>query len=106
MVRMVFVSHDNNEYPVEVAEGTTLLRAALDNGVPGMTGECGGELACATCHCYLDEGVRAKIDEPGDDEAEMLEGAIDVTADSRLGCQLRATASFDGVRIRLPASQT
>lgn len=106
MVQMVFVGHDGSEYPVDVAEGTTLLRAALDNGVPGMTGECGGELACATCHCYLDEGLRARIDDPADDELEMLEGAIDVTVDSRLGCQLRVSSGFEGGRIRLPVSQT
>lgn len=106
MVQMVFVSHDGSEYPVDVAEGETLLRAALDNDVPGMIGECGGELACATCHCYLDDALRAGIEGPDDYEAEMLEGAIDVTTDSRLGCQVRASPIFDGARIRLPASQT
>lgn len=106
MVKLVFVGHDGNEFPVEVAEGTTVLRAALDNDVPGMTGECGGELACATCHCYLDDGLRAAIPAPSADETEMLEGAIDPTGESRLGCQLTVTAAFDGARLRLPVSQT
>ncbi len=106
MVKLVFVAHDGPEYPVEVAEGATVLRAALDNNVPGMTGECGGELACGTCHCYLDDGLRAAIPAPGRFETEMLEGVLDVTGESRLGCQLAVNASYEGARIRLPVSQT
>lgn len=106
MVKLVFVGHDGSEYPVEVAKGTTVLHAARDNGVPGMLGECGGELACATCHCYVDGSLRAAIPAPGRVETEMLEGVIDVTPESRLGCQLAVSDQYEGARIRLPASQT
>jgi len=106
MVKFTFVEHDGTEHAVETMKGQTLMRAALDNGVSGIIGECGGELACATCHCYLDAALLEAIVPMRQDEADMLDGAIEMTAQSRLSCQVVVTDQFDGARILLPASQT
>ncbi len=82
------------------------MRAALDNDVPGMVGECGGELACATCHCYLDPSLSEAIEPIGIDETAMLEGALDVTPESRLSCQIVISSRMEGAIVRLPVSQT
>ncbi|MDF8334578.1 2Fe-2S iron-sulfur cluster-binding protein [Novosphingobium sp. HBC54] len=105
MVRITFVQHGGAEHEIEAAPGETLMRTALDNDVPGIIGECGGELACATCHCYLDPTLLKDIEPASADELDMLQGAIDATADSRLSCQVLVTRGFAGTRIRLPASQ-
>lgn len=105
LVKLIFVQHDGTEHAVEAVEGETLMRTALDNDVPGIIGECGGELACATCHCYLDPAQLNRITPRSSDEIDMLEGAIDATGDSRLSCQITVTRALDGARIRLPASQ-
>lgn len=105
MVKIIFVQHDGTEQAVDAVEGDTLMRASLDNDVPGIIGECGGELACATCHCYLDPALLDEIEPKSADEVDMLEGAIDAADDSRLSCQVTVTPTFDGARVRLPVSQ-
>lgn len=106
MVRLTFLEHDGKAHVVEAVEGETLMRAALDNNVPGIVGECGGELACATCHCYLDTALSEAIEPIGNDETAMLEGALDVTRESRLSCQVLISKRMEGATVRLPLSQT
>lgn len=80
------------------------MRAALQNGVPGIVGECGGQAMCATCHVYVDPALDLR--EPSDDEEEMLEcTAAERTDGSRLSCQLRAGEDFEDLKVQLPETQ-
>lgn len=106
MVRLTFLEHDGTAHAVEAVEGESLMKAALDNNVPGIVGECGGELSCATCHCYLDKALCELIEPIGSDETAMLEGALDVTPESRLSCQVMVSSRMEGATVRLPLSQT
>ena len=54
MPQVNFITHDGSVHTVDVPVGTTLMRAATDNGVPGIDGDCGGQCACATCHVYIE----------------------------------------------------
>lgn len=42
------------------------------------------------------------IDEPGEQENDLLDLAIGVTETSRLGCQVRVHRRLDGLEVRLP----
>ena len=68
-----FFDHDGNQYEVNVEAGTTIMQAAIDNGIDGIAAECGGACSCATCHCYIDENWTEKTGEPSDIEKQMLE---------------------------------
>lgn len=49
------------------------LQAAVDAGLAGIVGECGGSAMCATCHVYVDEQDAGKFAPPDAPEREMLE---------------------------------
>ncbi len=104
MPSITYVQSNGQTQTVETVQGVSVMRAALQNGVPGIVGECGGQAMCATCHVYIDPTVELRA--PNDDEEEMLEcTAAERTDESRLGCQLRAGADFDHIKVRLPERQ-
>lgn len=107
MPRVTYVEADGAEHAVDVPAGDNVMRGAVNNGVEGIVGECGGGLACATCHCYVDEAWADKVGGPSsDDERDMLESAAaEVRPTSRLSCQIEITAELDGLVVRLPERQ-
>ena len=104
MPSITYVQVNGQTETLEVGDGVSVMRAALQNGVPGIVGECGGQAMCATCHVYVDSALELR--EPSGDEEEMLEcTAAERTDESRLGCQLRAGADFEHIEVRLPRTQ-
>ncbi len=102
MPKITFVAIDGTEYPVEAANGDNLMTVAVDNSVPGIDGDCGGNCACATCHIYVDDPTAG---EANDEEKDMLSIADDLQDNSRLGCQITVSDSLDGLVVKLPAGQ-
>lgn len=106
MVHVEFVSADGSTTSLAIPAGVSLMRAAVDGGVAGILGECGGACCCATCHVYVDDVSRARVPGPGELEAEMLEfTAADRLPGSRLSCQLIASEAFDGMVVHVPVVQ-
>ena len=106
MVKLVFVDADGREAHVDAAAGESVMAAAVRNGVAGILGECGGSLACCTCHVHLDDDWRGRIGPVSDFENEMLEmTASPREAGSRLCCQIEVDGTLEGMRLRLPATQ-
>jgi ferredoxin, 2Fe-2S len=105
MIEIKFIEADGAEKVVKVPADTTVMAAALENGVSGILGDCGGACACATCHCYVDEAFTKLIPEADAIEGSMLDFASDPRPNSRLGCQIVVTEELDGLVIRLPESQ-
>jgi ferredoxin, 2Fe-2S len=94
---------DGREITLDVAEGQTLMEAATTRGVPGIIGECGGSMSCATCHVVVDPAWADRAGDPGPFEEDML----DVTEaerqqTSRLSCQLKMSAALDGIVVGVP----
>ena len=94
---------DGEQREIDVATGTTVLEAARAHDLP-ITGTCGGSMVCATCHVMIAAADRAKLPPPSEDEEDTLDLAFGVTADSRLGCQIRLTDAADGICIRLTST--
>jgi len=100
--KIVFVSPGGGQTAVEIAAGTTVLKAAWDNGID-IEGACEGAMACSTCHVVVDEAHFALLPDPTDEEEDLLDLAWGVRPTSRLGCQIVVTDELDGMELRLPA---
>jgi len=106
MARVTYVEHDGTEHKIEVPQGTSVMQGAVNNMLKGIIGECGGGLACATCHCYVDDAWTSRVGPPSELEQEMLESASsEAKPSSRLSCQIILTDELDGLVVHLPATQ-
>ena len=105
MPKIIYVEHDGTTHAMEVPVGTSLMKGATRNNVPGIVGECGGVMDCATCHVYVDESWADKVPAAGPVERGMLPFAPGSDHTSRLACQIVCAESLDGMVVRLPASQ-
>ena len=105
MAKITFIAHDGTRTPVDIAVGQSLLTAALNNGVRGIDGDCGGQCACATCHIFIEAPWSAKIPEPQLNESEMLNFTAERKPSSRLACQINMTDGLDGMEVSMPAGQ-
>jgi len=105
MPRILFIEHDGREHSVEARVGQSVMRAAVDNDVPGIIAECGGSMACTTCQGYVDPRWLGRFPPRSAAETSMLEASGQMRANSRLTCQLTVQADMDGLVLRLPESQ-
>jgi 2Fe-2S ferredoxin len=107
MPKVTYIEHGGREHPIEVPEGLSVMRGAVDNNIPGIDADCGGECACATCHVYVDEAWLGATGLPaeGSQEASMLSFAALAQPNSRLSCQLKMSPGLDGLIVRLPEGQ-
>lgn len=105
MSRVEYHAADGTETTLDVPPNTSIMQAAVSNGVLGIVGECGGQLMCATCHVYV-EDVDGGLPNQSQDERDMLElAASPIEKCSRLSCQLVMDDSISHVRVRLPEAQ-
>ena len=105
MPKITFVSFDGKRRTVDVAAGGTLMRAATDNRVDGIDGDCGGNCACATCHVYIDPAWLGRVGVRSPSEVDMLNFVAELRDNSRLACQIDIDASLDGLIVATPESQ-
>jgi len=107
MPKVTYVEYNGTEHQVDVPVGTSVMRGAVDNNIPGIDADCGGECACATCHVYVDAAWLDKVGLPatGSQEASMLSFAAVAQPDSRLSCQITMTEELDGLLVRMPEGQ-
>lgn len=107
MPKITYIEHGGREHRIEVPVGSSVMRGAVDNNIPGIDADCGGECACATCHVYVEatwlDAIGAPV--PGSQEASMLSFAALARPDSRLSCQITVDESLDGLVVRLPEGQ-
>ena len=105
MAKITYIGFDGTKYDVDAEDGSTVMEAAIKNGVPGIEAECGGACACATCHVYVDNNWSSKTGEPEPMEEDMLDFAYDVRPTSRLSCQIRVSEELDGLIVTVPDRQ-
>ena len=106
MPKVTFVALGGSRRTIDAAIGDSVMATAVKNGVPGIVGECGGNLSCATCHVYVDEDFMTLVGPPNDLEDDMLDLAVsDRRTTSRLSCQIRVTGALDGLTVESPEEQ-
>lgn len=105
MPKITFIEHSGTEHHFDADTGQSLMQVAIDNAVPGIDADCGGDCACGTCHVILTEGWGDRVPAPNDDEEAMLSMTPEKTANSRLACQVNLEANHDGMIVLLPEFQ-
>jgi 2Fe-2S ferredoxin len=105
MPKIKYIEHTGKEHEVDVPAGWSVMEGAVKNLIPGIDADCGGACACATCHVFVDEAGLAKLPKKEDMEETMLDFAPDMSANSRLSCQIKVTPELDGLVVRMPKSQ-
>ena len=105
MPHITYIESNGTRHETEAEVGSTVMEAAIMNGVPGIIAECGGACTCATCHAYVDESFVEIVGPPSMMEEDMLDFASDVKPTSRLSCQIKITDALDGLIVRTPEHQ-
>lgn len=101
--KVTFITKEGDSQTFLVSDGDNLLDIAQANDLE-MEGACGGSCACSTCHVIVeDSDMYDKMEEPDDDENDMLDLAFGLTETSRLGCQVKMSKELDGLVVRLPS---
>jgi len=105
MPQITFITADGTHRTVDARIGDSVMQTAIKNGIPGIDADCGGACACATCHVYVGESWKDRVNKVGDMEASMLDFAQVVLPNSRLSCQLQVVEALDGLVVAIPESQ-
>ena len=83
MAKITYIENSGKSHTVEVAEGLTVMEGAVQNNVPGIDADCGGGMACATCHVYVKDEWFDKINKKSESEDDMIDQAYEPTKNSR-----------------------
>ena len=105
MPKITYVENNGKSHTVEIDKGLTVMEGAIQNNIPGIDGDCGGSMACATCHVYVDEEWMQKLPQKDDGEEDMLDMAFEPKKNSRLSCQIIVSDELDGLTVNIPSKQ-
>ena len=106
MAKITYIENNGTSHTVDVAEGLTVMEGAVQNNIPGIDADCGGSMACATCHVYVKEDWFNKINKKNEGEYDMLDQAYEPKKNSRLSCQIIVSDDLDGLIVDMPEKQT
>ena len=105
MAKITYVEHSGKPHTIQVQNGLTVMEGAVQNNIPGIDADCGGAMACATCHVYVKEECSNKLPKKEDGEEDMLDMAFKPKKFSRLCCQLTVSDKLEGLVVNLPVKQ-
>ena len=106
MAKITYIERNGTNHTVDVQNGLTVMEGAIQNNIPGIDADCGGSMACATCHVYVKEEWFNKLPKAEDGEQDMIDMAFEPKKNSRLSCQLIVSDELDGLKITTPSKQT
>ena len=105
MPKITYIDSTGNKKTIDVASGLSVMEGAVQNSIPGIDADCGGGMACATCHVYVKEEWLDKLPKKEDGEEDMLDMAFEPKSNSRLSCQLIVSDELDGLEVNIPSKQ-
>ena len=106
MPKITYQDLEGNSKTIEVDNGLSVMEGAVQNDIPGIDADCGGSMACATCHVYVEESWFSKLPKAEDAEVDMIDMAHEPKKNSRLSCQLIVSEKLDGLIVTTPAKQS
>ena len=105
MPRITYVEHNSKSHTIDVPKGLSVMEGAIQKNIPGIDADCGGSMACATCHVYVNKDWFSKLPEKEVGEDDMLDLAYEPKSSSRLSCQITVSDELDGLIVHLPERQ-
>ena len=105
MPKITYIDVSGEERTVEVKNGLTVMEGAVQNNIPGIDADCGGGMACATCHVYVKQEWFNKLNKTEDAEQDMIDMAFEPKKNSRLSCQIVVGDELDGLVVTTPSKQ-
>ena len=105
MTKITYIENNGKEHTVDVQNGLTVMEGAVQNDIPGIDADCGGSMACATCHVYVKDDWYNKLDEKSEGEDDMIDQAYDPKKNSILSCQITVSDKIEGLIVHLPEKQ-
>ena len=105
MPKITYIEHNGKSHTVDVSNGLTVMEGAIQNDIPGLDADCGGSMACATCHVYVKEDWFNKLPPKNEGEDDMLDQAYEPKSSSRLSCQMQVSDNLEGLEVQLPEKQ-
>ena len=105
MPKITYIEHNGKSHTINVSNGLSVMEGAIQNNIPGIDADCGGSMACATCHVYVKEEWFDKLSKKEDGEEDMIDMAYDPNKYSRLSCQLIVSDKLEGLVVNLPEKQ-
>ena len=106
MTKITYIEHNGKEHTIDVQNGLTVMEGAVQNDIPGIDADCGGSMACATCHVYVKDDWYDKLDEKSEGEDDMIDQAYEPKKNSRLSCQIIVSDELDGLEVTTPVKQS
>ena len=105
MAKITYIENNGKSHTIDVANGLSVMEGALQNNITGIDADCGGSMACATCHVYVKEEWFDKLPKKEDGEEDMLDMAFEPKKLSRLSCQIVISEELDGLVVKMPSKQ-
>jgi len=105
MAKIKYIEHNGKQHEFDVANGLSVMEGAVQNDIPGIDADCGGGMACATCHVYVKEDWFNKLPEKTEGEDDMIDQAYEPNSRSRLSCQIIVSDELNGLVVHLPEKQ-
>ena len=105
MAKITYIENNGKSHSVDVADGLTVMEGAVQNNIPGIDADCGGGMACATCHVYVKDEWFDRINKKSEGEDDMIDQAYEPKKSSRLSCQIQVSPEIDGLEVHLPGKQ-
>ena len=106
MAKITYIDFEGKSRTIEVENGLSVMEGAIQNDIPGIDADCGGSMACATCHVYVEQTWLDKLPKAEDGAIDMIDMASEPKKNSRLSCQLIVSDELDGLLITTPAKQS
>ena len=106
MPKITYIDQKGNSKTIEVESGLSVMEGAIQNNIPGIDADCGGSMACATCHVYVEEKWLDKLPKAEDAEVDMIDMAYEPKKNSRLSCQITVSDDLDGLIVNIPSKQS
>ena len=105
MPKITYKDYQGTSKTIEVDNGLSVMEGAIQKDIPGIDADCGGSMACATCHVYVEDKWFDKIPKAEDAENDMIDMAFEPKKNSRLSCQITVSDELEGLVVSLPEKQ-
>ena len=106
MPKITYIDNEGNSKTIDVENGLSVMEGAIQNNITGIDADCGGSMACATCHVYVEEEWINKLPKAEEAEVDMIDMAFEPKKNSRLSCQLIVSDELNGLTVTTPSKQS